>query len=250
MARRAILLPLLLALIGAVAFVAAGRRAPDSPAPPAPAAAALHPVVVELFTAQGCSSCPPADAVLDRLAQDPNVVAISRPVTYWDSLGWRDTLARPANTALQRAYAARQGSNDVYTPQAVVQGNVAVVGGRTGAIHRAVDEAAVRPGPALHFETGAGGRLLALDGASPRPAEIRLLALRGRVPVAIGRGENSGRTVDYVNVVVAEEVIGAWRGGPLRLPLPAAHLRVPGADRYAIIVQEPNAGPILAAGFL
>jgi hypothetical protein len=177
------------------------------------------------------------------------VVAISRPVTYWDSLGWRDTLARPANTALQRAYALRRHSDEVYTPQAVVQGEVALVGGRTGAIHRAVDEAAARPGPALRIETRGGSRVLALDGAAARPAEIRLLALRGRVPVAIGRGENQGRTVDYVNVVLGEEVVGAWHGGRLRLPLAATHLRVPGADRYAIIVQEPNAGPILAASF-
>jgi hypothetical protein len=249
MMKRAILPPLLLALVGAAAFVAAGRRAPDPPASAAHAAAA-HPVVVELFTSQGCSSCPPADAALDRFSRDPNIVAISRPVTYWDSLGWRDTLARPANTDLQRAYAARQGSNDVYTPQAVVQGAVALVGGRTGAIHRAIDEAAARPAPGLRVEAGAGGRILVLNGASHGPAEVRLLALRGRVPVAIGRGENSGQRIDYVNVVVAETVIGAWRGGPLRLPLPAARLRVPGADRYAIIVQEPNAGPILAARFL
>ena len=248
--KRAILLPLVVGLIGLAAFVAAGRRASDPPASPPQAAASLHPVVVELFTAQGCSSCPPADAALDRYARDPNIVAISRPVTYWDSLGWRDTLARPANTALQRAYAARQGSNEVYTPQAIVQGAVALVGGRTGAIHRAVDEAAARPGPGLHIEGSAAGRILVLEGAAARPAEIHLLALRARVPVAIGRGENSGRTVDYVNVVVAEDVIGAWRGGRLRLPLPAARLRAPGADRYAIIVQEPGAGPILAASFL
>jgi hypothetical protein len=250
MMKSAILLPALLVLVGAVAFGAAGWRTSDPAISPAPAAAALHPVVVELFTSQGCSSCPPADAALGRFAQDPNVVAISRPVTYWDSLGWRDTLARPANTALQRAYAARQHSNDVYTPQAMVQGSVALVGGRTGAIHRAIDEAAIRPGPGLRFENRAGGRVLVLEGAAPRPAEVHLLALRARVPVSIGRGENSGHVVDYVNVVVAEEVIGAWRGGPLRLPLPAARLRVPGADRYAIIIQEPDAGPILAAGFL
>lgn len=248
--KHAILLPVVLALIGTIAFVAAGRRAADPPAPPVRVAAALHPVVVELFTAQGCSSCPPADAALERFAQDPNVVAISRPVTYWDSLGWRDTLARPANTALQRAYAARRHSNEVYTPQAIVQGTVALVGGRTGAIHRAIDETTARPAPGLRFENGAGGRVLVLNGATPRPAEIRLLALRAQVPVAIGRGENGGRTVDYVNVVVAEDVIGAWRGGALRLQVPAARLRVPGADRYAIIVQEPDAGPILAAGFL
>jgi len=248
--KRAILLPALLALIGAAALVAAGRRVSETPGPQPGTAGPPHPVVVELFTSQGCSSCPPADAALAHFAQDPNVVAISRPVTYWDSLGWRDTLARPANTDLQRAYAARQQSNEVYTPQAVVQGAVALVGGRTGAIHRAIDEAAARPAPGLRFENGAGGRVIALDGAAARPAEIHLLALRRLVPVAIGRGENSGHVVDYVNVVVAEDVIGAWRGGRLRLPVPAARLRVPGADRYAIIVQEPNAGPILAAGFL
>ena len=248
--KRAVLLPLVAGLIGLAAFVAASRRAPAPPASTSHIAAASHPVVVELFTSQGCSSCPPADAALDAYSRDPNIVAISRPVTYWDSLGWRDTLARPANTALQRAYAARQGSNDVYTPQAVVQGATLLVGGRTGAIHRAVDEALARPAPALRIESGAGGRALLLDGAAARPAEIHLLALRARVPVAIGRGENGGRTIDYVNVVVAEDVIGAWRGGPLRLPLPPARLHAPGADRYAIIVQEPGAGPILAASFL
>jgi hypothetical protein len=250
MMKSAILVAALLALIGAVAFVAAGRRAPDPVQSPARAVAALHPVVVELFTSQGCSSCPPADAALERFAQDPNVVAISRPVTYWDSLGWRDTLARPANTDLQRAYAARRHSDEVYTPQVVVQGTVALVGGRTGAIHRAIDEAMARSAPGLHFDRAGGGPVLNLAGAAQRPAEIRLLALRSRVPVSIGRGENSGHIVDYVNVVVAEDVIGSWRGGALRLPLPAARLRVAGADRYAIIVQEPNAGPILAAGFL
>jgi len=252
MTKRAVLLPLVAGLIGLAAFVAAGRSATDPPAsPPRAPTAALHPVVVELFTAQGCSSCPPADAALDLYSRDPNIVAISRPVTYWDSLGWRDTLARPANTALQRAYAARRGSDEVYTPQAVVQGAILLVGGRTGAIHRAVDEALARPGPGLRVERSAGGgRILVLEGASARPAEIRLLALRARVPVAVGRGENVGRTIDYVNVVVAEDVIGAWHGGPLRLPLAAARLRVPGADRYAIIVQEPRAGPILAASFL
>ena len=152
MMKRAILLPALLALIGAAAFVAAGRRAPEPPSPqPRPPRRCTR----------SWSSCSPARAApparrptrrSSGFAQDPNVVAISRPVTYWDSLGWRDTLARPANTALQRAYAARQHSDDVYTPQAVVQGAVALVGGRTGAIHRAIDEAAARPGPGLRFE--------------------------------------------------------------------------------------------------
>jgi hypothetical protein len=136
--RRAIVLAFLLLL-------AACQRAPEpvqqaqahaqTPAP----ATMLRPVLVELFTSQGCSSCPPADEFLDRLAREPGIVAISRPVTSWDALGWRDTLAREENTRLQRAYAARHG-DEAYTPQAVVQGRVLLIGGREGAVHRAIDE--------------------------------------------------------------------------------------------------------------
>lgn len=241
--RRPIILVLLL--------LAACQRAPETAQPAraqGPAqAAALRPVLVELFTSQGCSSCPPADAFLDRLAREPGIVAISRPVTYWDALGWRDTLAREDNTRLQRAYAARH-SDEAYTPQAVVQGRVLLIGGREGAVHRAIDEyrAASGSGPQLRLE----GQVLVLDGAAARPAEVRLVALRNRVRVPIGRGENSGQTVDYINVVVDEAPLGTWRGGPLRLAIPAERLRRPGADRYAVIVQEAGAGPVLAASFL
>ena len=209
--------------------------------------ALLRPVLVELFTAQGCSSCPPADEFLDRLSREPGIVTVSRPVTYWDALGWRDTLARPANTNLQYAYARRHG-DEAYTPQAVVQGRVLLIGGREGAVHRAIDEyrAGAGAAPLLRLD----GQTLLLDGRTAAPAEIRLLALRSRVRVAIGRGENGGRSVDYVNVVVDEVALGTWRGGPLRLPIPPARLRTPGADRYAVIVQEPNAGQVLTARYL
>lgn len=210
-------------------------------------AATLRPVVVELFTAQGCAACPPADEFLGRLAGEPAIVAITRPVTSWDRFGWRDTLAREQNTRLQERYATRY-REDGYTPQAVVQGRVMLVGGREGAVHRAIDEyrAAAGAGPRLRLD----GRTLVLDGAAARPAEVRLLALRSHARVPIGRGENSGMTVDYVNVVVDEASLGTWRGGPLRLPIPAGRLRTPGADRYAVIVQEPDAGPVLTASFL
>ena len=239
--------PLLLFLL----LLAACQRAPEPARPPKAQAAnptaTLRPVLVELFTSQGCSSCPPADEFLDRLAREPGIVAVSRPVTYWDALGWRDTLAREENTRLQRAYAARH-SDEAYTPQAVVQGRVLLIGGREGAVHRAIDEyrAAAADGPRLRLE----GQVLLLDGTAPRAAEIRLLALRQRVRVPIGRGENGGRTVDYINVVVDEAPLGTWRGGPLRLQIPAERLRRAGADRYAVIVQEANAGPVLAASFL
>ena len=227
-------------------IVAACQRGPDA-AQQARAQANLRPVLVELFTSQGCSSCPPADEFLGRLSHEPAIVAISRPVTSWDRFGWRDTLAREQNTDLQRDYAIRY-RQDGYTPQAVVQGRVMLIGGREGAVHRAIDEYRAASGapPQLRVE----GQTLLLDGAAAQPAEIRLLALRGRVRVPIGRGENSGRTVDYVNVVVDETPIGTWRGGPLRLPIPAARLHVAGADRYAVVVQEPKAGQGLTASFI
>lgn len=227
------------------------QRAPEAAeqqarTPPA-AAAALRPVLVELFTSQGCSSCPPADAFLDRLAREPGIVAISRHVTWWDGQGWRDTLALPQNTDRQRAYAARH-RDEAYTPQAVVQGRVLLIGGREGAVHRAIDEyrAAAGAEARVRFEQGA----VVLDGTAARPAEIRLVALRSRVRVAIGGGENGGRTYEYINVVIGEGTLGTWRGGPLRLRLAPGRLRTPGADRYAVIVQEPDAGPVLTAGFL
>ncbi len=118
--------------------------------------AASAPVAIELFTSQGCSSCPPADAALARLAQDPGVVAITRPVTYWDALGWKDTLAREENTRLQRGYAARQQSHSVYTPEAVVQGEAGTVGSREAEVRRMVAAAAARTGPSLLVERAGG----------------------------------------------------------------------------------------------
>ena len=231
-------------------LVAACQRGPEA-TPQARAAVAgpgnLRPVLVELFTSQGCSSCPPADEFLDRLSREPGIVAISRPVTTWDRFGWRDTLARGENTQLQERYSARI-HEEGYTPQAVVQGRVMLIGGREGAVHRAIDEyrAAAGAPPRLRVDHGT----LLLEGAAAQPAEIRLVALRSRVRVPIGRGENGGRTVDYINVVVGETALGSWRGGPLRLPIPATRLRTPGADRYAVIVQEPGAGRVITASYL
>lgn len=233
----------------ALLILSACQRAPEASKQQARLAdsAAPRPVLVELFTSSGCPSCPPADAFLDRLQREPGIVAISRHVTWWDRPGWRDALALPQHTRLQRAYAARHG-DETYTPQAVVQGRVLLVGGREGAVHRAIDEyrAAAGAGPVLRRD----GSALLLEGRTARPAEIRLVALRSRVRVAIGGGENGGRSIDYVNVVVGETPIGTWRGGPLRLAVPADRLRTPGADRHAVIVQETNAGPVLAAAFL
>ncbi len=110
----------------------------------------LTPVAVELFTSQGCSSCPPADVLMSKLAREPNIVVLTRPVTYWDKLGWKDTLAREENTSLQRSYAARGGEGSgVYTPQAMVQGRMAAVGSNEGQLRRLIHAEKRRPGPTI-----------------------------------------------------------------------------------------------------
>ncbi|TPG43606.1 DUF1223 domain-containing protein [Sphingomonas koreensis] len=211
-----------------------------------------HPVAVELFTSQGCSSCPPADAVMEKLARDPQVVAITRPVTYWDQLGWKDTLARPANTELQRAYTARKiAGAGVYTPQSVIAGRAGTVGGREAQIRQLIAAAARLPEPALAItRSNDGGRTIQLDGKTNAAASVSLVALRGLTTVAVGRGENGGRKVVYANSVIGETSIGAWRGGAMRFAIPASSLHVSGAARYALLVRQGSAGPILAARYL
>lgn len=217
-------------------LVAAGLNA----GPPA----ARTPVVVELFTSQGCSSCPPADAYLEELARRPDVVAITRPVTYWDRLGWKDTLAREDNTALQRSYAAKGGEGSgVYTPQTVVQGQFGTVGSRRGTVAQQIATAHKTAGAAIAVRPG----LVAVDGKGA-PAEVRLLDIRSSANVRIGSGENGGRTIRYTNVVVGERVIGTWQGGAKTFAVTAP--MTSGADKRAVIVQKSGAGAILAASWL
>jgi len=207
------------------------------------------PVAVELFTSQGCSSCPPADALLERLVTNPNVVAITRPVTYWDNLGWKDTLAREGNTDLQRAYAARGGAGaGVYTPQIMVQGSYGAVGSNENAIRSYIAAAQAQIGPSVITNTTANGdRTITIDGTAHGRFNVTVLALRSTVNVRIGRGENGGSVIRYTNVVVGEHVIAAWAGGHAVVSLPARVLHEGGADRAAVLIQQGNAGPILAA---
>jgi len=247
----------LCALIGGAAFAGfvGAQLASGSAARSAPVTAddnhAPNPVVIELFTSQGCSSCPPADLLASRLAKDDSLLVITRPVTYWDRLGWKDTLAREENTKLQRAYAAkgREGAG-VYTPQMVVNGGGGAVGSRENDI-RSLVRRADRTGPAISTATNADGQLtVTISGKSDYMAGVSLIALSSAETVRIGRGENSGRTVHYTNVVKAERNLGSWRGKSARFVVPREQLRVSGANKYAIVVQRPGAGPIVAAKLL
>jgi len=195
--------------------------------------------VVELFTSQGCSSCPPADALLSELAKRSELVALTFPVDYWDYLGWKDTLAHPAFTVRQRAYAHGRSDRQVYTPQAIVNGTKPCVGSDQAQIEALI--AASRSGPSLPVEVSAvehdGTVAVEVAAASGQPAaDVWVLPVVRSRTVSIGRGENGGRTVTYANVVRGLTRIGEWRGETTRLEVPLAVARGDG-DGYVVLVQ-------------
>jgi hypothetical protein len=242
----------LLALLsaGSLALLAAGASHSSSPA--APARAGSGPVLLELFTSQGCSSCPPADALAERLAREPGVVVITRAVTYWDRLGWKDTLGSAVNTRLQQDYDAhRLPDGGVFTPELVVDGQGAAVGSDEPAIRRLIGQAAARGKPVIAQASAKGGGLaIGIAGQPQAAVEVVLVALTGKVTVAVGSGENGGRRLTFTNVYRGERVLGQWRGGTASFPVAASLLHVMQADRYAVIVRRPGGGSVLAVRLL
>jgi len=209
------------------------------------AATAQNPAVVELFTSQGCSSCPPANANLAMLAARPEVLALSFGVTYWDQLGWKDTFARPAYTDRQKAYARGLGAQ-LGTPQMVVEGREDLIG--TNA--RDVDLALRRARPAMDAPvTLSRGRVEIGAGQAPKAgADVWLVRYDPRVrQVAIQRGENNGKTLPHRDVVVELTRLGGWTGAPVAFTAAAP---TDPALRTAVLVQARNGGPILAAARL
>jgi len=242
------------AVLGA-ASLGLSQGGPSAAPKQAPAiAAAGEPVLLELFTSQGCSSCPPADALAEKLAANPDLVVISRNVTYWDRLGWKDTLGKESNTALQQDYARRglAGRNGVYTPQLVVNGAYGLVGSHGSEIAPSVKQYGGRSDAAIRVTPGTGGGYaVALSGSGAMneggKAELVLVAVTRRVEVGIGSGENGGRTVTYPNVLRSERKVTDWSGGKASVTLAASQLKVPGADRYALVLRQPGGGQVLAA---
>lgn len=239
-----------LACVLALAGIALAPRAQSAPASvPMPG----EPVLLELFTSQGCSSCPPADRLAARLAATPDLVVISRPVTYWDGLGWKDTLAREENTALQRAYAAAglAGQNGVYTPQLVIDGRFGAVRSREDSVRAGIARHGGKGKAAIRVrDLGAKGFAVGIDGTATRPAELVLVAVQRRAMVAIGHGENGGRAVEYVNVLKGERRLAEWNGGRAGVAIAPAQLSAKGADAFALVLREPDGGKVLAARWL
>jgi hypothetical protein len=202
--------------------------------------------VIELFTSQGCSSCPPADKLLGELASDPSLVVISLPIDYWDYLGWKDTLANPRHSARQRAYARLRGDRQVYTPQVVVNGMVHALGSDKPAIDRAILQTR-RNSAALSLPVSAaviGGDLVVnvAAGKDDRGAgEVWICGLAKAIPVTVGRGENRGSTLTYYNVVRRWLKVGDWTGKPNSWHVPLSEFSAGGVDEAAVIVQGGTA---------
>ena len=238
-----------LTLFGSIGLVAAALVLGSATAQPVEARVPAPPpsddlTVVELFTSQGCNSCPPANANLVRLSSRPDLLTLSFNVTYWDDLGWPDTFARPEYPARQRAYQPGLGTDNVWTPQVVVDGRAHTVGRQMEQIERLVSAHLVTAGPAIAFRNGGVG--LAGGPAQSAPADVWLVRYEpDPIAVPVARGENAGATLPHASVVRELVKLGEWSGGEAQgwaLPAPTREGLL-----TAVLVQMPNGGPILRA---
>jgi len=210
--------------------------------------------VLELFTSEGCSSCPPADKLLADYADRDNVLALSFNVDYWDYLGWKDTLASPDNTQRQRDYARARGDDQVYTPQVVVDGRTHVVGSSRSQIDAAIAANAGALSVPIRLASTGDAITVNVDATSspdPPDANLWLVMYDRAVTVAIGRGENRGRTITYHDVVRKLRPIEMWKGEALSVDLPKSEVIQANVARCAVLLQTETAdglpGPILGA---
>ncbi|HEY1630462.1 MAG TPA: DUF1223 domain-containing protein [Rhizomicrobium sp.] len=219
---------------------------------PAEAGGARRPVLVELYTSQGCNSCLPADTLLGQMAGRHDVIALSLPVTYWDMLGWKDTLASEANTRRQKAYAEEMRSGGVYTPQMIVDGVDDIVGSKEQAVEAAVaaranDRDSV---PIALSATPKEIRIVVGASRGGPDATIWLFHILGKATVAIGSGENAGQKITYRNIVRDVRAVGMWKGQQVVLDLPRADMPSPPHDSIAVVVQEGGYGRVVGAAML
>jgi hypothetical protein len=215
--------------------------------------------VVELFTSQGCSSCPPADKIIGELAKDPSIIAMSMPIDYWDYLGWKDTLADSRFSARQKAYSRMRGDRDVYTPQAVINGSLHVIGSDResieNAIHATREEGGVMSIPVTMTQSGKQ-LTVSVAAASKAPVaqhgEVWICSISKAVPISIGRGENRGQEITYHNVVRNLVKLGDWSGNSGSWTVPLETVAHDGVDAAVAIVQDGSRdkpGPMLGAAY-
>ncbi|MGN6581928.1 MAG: DUF1223 domain-containing protein [Bordetella sp.] len=207
------------------------------------ATALARPVVVELFTSQGCSSCPPAEAYLSELARHRrDVLPLAFHVTYWNSLGWTDPYSFESATRRQASYAARLG-NGIYTPEMVIDGRAGLVGSNIGAVNAAIVAARRSDDRSVDVEGARHAHTLSIRiGAGSGSGKILLIGYDPQRTTVVQRGENSGHTLRESNVVRSIQTVGDWTGAALTLQFAA-----PAGERAAVLVQSPDGAIVGAA---
>lgn len=207
------------------------------------------PVVVELYTSQGCSACPPADELLGELSEMPGVIALALHVDYWDYIGWKDEFAQPGFAKRQKAYAKAAGERMVYTPQMIVGGIDRVGGHEPAEVAGAIARLAATPSPVRLTISRQGGQIMIRAEADPpldAPVLVQLVRYQPGAKVEISDGENAGLAVEYHNIVTSWERLDDWSGqAPLVLSAPFK-----GSDPVVVIVQRQGPAEILAAAAL
>lgn len=203
-------------------------------------------VVVELYTSQGCSSCPPADEILAGLADRGDVIALALHVDYWDYIGWKDVFGSPQFTERQRAYARAAGARTIYTPQMIVDGMEHLVGARPAELTALIKRYEAMPEQAV-LDVARKGGTLAISartiGRLPRGAVVQLVRYKPEETVEIRSGENAGREISYRNIVTEWHSLGTWDGSaPLSMAVPVSN-----SQPIVVILQEPGPGRIIAA---
>jgi hypothetical protein len=219
-------------------LVAAALTAWFTPAIVSGSAQAQPRGVVELFTSEGCSSCPPADRLLTELAHDPSLVALAWHIDYWDYLGWKDTFSNPAFTARQQGYAKARGDGQVYTPQVVVNGTLRVVGSERAAIEAAISSRRVELTVPITLQGGGSMVRVSIGAAAaggPRTGTLYFLPVLRSRQVSIGRGENANRAILYANIVRAMIPFAMWSGDAKSVDIPLENMG--DADGYVVLLQ-------------
>lgn len=211
----------------------------------AAAQAQPRPVVVELFTSQGCSSCPPADAYVGTLSSRSDVIALAFHVDYWDDLGWRDRFALTQSVKRQNIYARNLRRSSVYTPQLVIDGRDDALGSDGRAVARALSER--RAGVPVAVSVHAAEVVVGMGAQTGVPAsDVTLVAYLHHAFSAIARGENAGRTLDEFNIVRDIRTLGLWNGQAETFRVPLSSLP-PDATDVAVLVQPSGQAPIIGA---
>ena len=235
-------------LLGACATLAAGALHSSAASP----STAPEPVLAELFTSQGCSSCPPADQIWAELQKRQDLVAISFNIDYWDYIGWKDTLAHRENTLRQQAYAKALGSRQVYTPQVIIDGTRDAVGNERKELFASLDSRVVQTrGKRLAVRLSQSGNVIQIEigaGTAPQPATVWVAHTASVRRVTITNGENAGRTMVYSNVVRDLASAGTWNGRAVTLQVPLEPRdKGEATDGVAAWVQLGSHGQVLGA---